>query len=183
MVPDGENAALPPARRALRDLITLAWQAAGSAGSLPAIDEGERPPVEVAHPADPAHGDLATNLALKLARPMRRSPLAIAESLAAALRTVSATTPGGGPPLLAEVSAVAPGFVNVRLSPAWLEAAIDGALADGTRFGRLSQAQPRHINVEFVSANPTGPLHIGNARGAFVGDLLCRVLEGAGHQA
>ncbi len=182
MVSPGDTASAPSARRAVHDLLARAWQAAEADGALPVVSDAERPTIEVAHPADPAHGDLATNLALKLARPLRRSPLAIADALAAALRTESAVTAGGGPPLLSEASAVAPGFVNLRLSPAWLESAVDQALAAGARFGRLDQAHPRRINVEFVSANPTGPLHIGNARGAFVGDLLCRVLEGAGHE-
>ena len=182
MAAPGDTAPAPSARRAVQDLLARAWQAAEAGGALPAVPEAERPAIEVAHPADPTHGDLATNLALKLARPLRRSPLAIAETLAAALRTEAAATAGGVPALVAEVSAVAPGFVNLRLAPAWLEATIDAALAAGPGFGRLHQAQPRHVNVEFVSANPTGPLHIGNARGAFVGDLLCRVLEGAGHQ-
>ncbi len=180
MVPTGDTAALPSARRAVHDLLERAWLAAESGGALPGVPDADRPVIEVSHPADPAHGDLATNLGLKLARPMRRAPLAIAEALAAALRAESAAA--GGVPLLSDVTAVAPGFVNMRLAPGWLEATIDAGLAAGPGFGRLAQAHPRHINVEFVSANPTGPLHIGNARGAFVGDLLCRVLEGAGHQ-
>ena len=155
MVPTGDTASLPSARRAVHDLLERAWQAAESGGALPAVPDADRPVIEVSHPADPAHGDLATNLALKLARPMRRAPLAIAEALAAALRAESAAA--GGVPLLSDVTAVAPGFVNLRLAPAWLEATIDAALAAGPGFGRLHQAQPRHINVEFVSANPTGP--------------------------
>ena len=70
----------------------------------------------------------------------------------------------------------------MRLAPAAVESAVDAALAAGSRFGHVPAAHPRHVNVEFVSANPTGPLHIGNARGAFVGDLLCRVLEAAGQR-
>ena len=87
--------------------------------------------------------------------------------------------PGGA---FAEVSVAAPGFLNLRLSSTWLEALLDEAMAAGEAFGRVGPDEPRHINVEFVSANPTGPLTVGNARGAFVGDLLCRVLEGGGHR-
>ena len=76
----------------------------------------------------------------------------------------------------------APGFLNIRLAPAFVEAAADAARRAGDGFGRVAAALPQSVNVEFVSANPTGPLHIGNARGAFVGDLLCRVLEAAGHR-
>ena len=181
MVPPGDPPPTSSARRAVHDRLVRAWHAAEAAGTLGAVADAERPAIEVTRPADPAHGDLATNLALKLARPLRQPPLAIAQALAAALRAEPAGATEGAP-LLAEVTAVAPGFVNVRLAPVWLEAAIDAALAAGPGFGRLRQARPRHVNVEFVSANPTGPLHIGNARGAFVGDLLCRVLEGAGHE-
>ncbi len=106
---------------------------------------------------------------------MRRSPLQIAEALADALRTA----PAGD--ALSEVTVAPPGFLNMRLSAPWLERVLDEARAAGDDFGRVHQQQPLHFNVEFVSANPTGPLHVGNARGAFVGDLLCRVLEGAGH--
>jgi len=74
-----------------------------------------------------------------------------------------------------------PGFLNLRLDPAWVAGQVAVILDAGADFGRVRTAQPRRINVEFVSANPTGPLTVGNARGAFVGDLLCRVLEGVGH--
>ncbi len=73
-----------------------------------------------------------------------------------------------------------PGFLNLRLSASWLETVLDEAAAAGPAFGQVRSGSPRHVNVEFVSANPTGPLTVGNARGAFVGDLLCRVLEGGG---
>ncbi|HXX61520.1 MAG TPA: arginine--tRNA ligase [Candidatus Sulfotelmatobacter sp.] len=180
MAPPHDPALAPSARRAVQHLLARAWEAAEAAGLLPALADDERPVIEVARPADPAHGDLATNLAFKLARPMRRSPLAVAETLVKALPAAAGSP--GEIPLLSDVGAVAPGFINVRLASGWLEAAVDAALAAGPRFGHLDQARPRHVNVEFVSANPTGPLHIGNARGAFVGDLLCRVLEGAGHE-
>ena len=75
-----------------------------------------------------------------------------------------------------------PGFLNMRLADGALEELVAGILANPGAWGRTRAAHPRHVNVEFVSANPTGPLHIGNARGAFVGDLLCRVLEAAGHE-
>ena len=99
-----------------------------------------------------------------------------AESLADARWT-------NGEPLFATVTAAPPGFVNFRLSDAALEAVVERVLADPTTWGRVPAEKPERIDVEFVSANPTGPLHIGNARGAFVGDLLCRVLEAAGHEA
>ncbi len=163
-------------RSRVRARIAAAWEAAVSEGLLPALEAETRPAVEVERPADPAHGDLSTNLALKLARPMRRSPLVIAEALAAALRAEATSTR-----TFESVVVAAPGFVNLRLSPAFLETVLDEARAAGPGFGRVRAEHPRRIDVEFVSANPTGPLTVGNARGAFVGDLLCRVLEGGGH--
>ena len=163
-------------RSRIRAVIAEAWAQAVEAGALPEIDAGQRPDIEVERPGNPDHGDLATNLAMKLARPMRRSPLQIAEALAAGLRAVPAGV------ALSDIGVAAPGFLNVRLSPAWLESVLNEARAAGEGFGRVEPERPLHVNVEFVSANPTGPLTVGNARGAFVGDLLCRVLEGGGHR-
>ena len=163
-------------RSRIRDLVDEAWARATESGALPEVEPAARPSFEVERPTNPDHGDVSVNLAMKLARPMRRSPLQIAEALAVSLREGPAGT------ALSEVTVAPPGFVNMRLSPAWLERVLDEARAAGDDFGRVDQQQPRHYNVEFVSANPTGPLHVGNARGAFVGDLLCRVLEGAGHE-
>ncbi len=162
-------------RSRVHDLIEEAWVQATESGALPPVPSDVRPDFEIERPANPDHGDLAANLAMKLARPLRRSPLQIAEALADAMRTVPSAA------ALSEVVVAPPGFLNMRLSAGWLEGILDEARAAGDDFGRVAQAAPRHFNVEFVSANPTGPLHVGNARGAFVGDLLCRVLEGAGH--
>jgi len=162
-------------RTRIRALVEEAWAHATAAGALPAVETDQRPVIEVERPSNPDHGDLAANLALKLARPMRRSPLQIAEALAASMRTLAAGE------AVSEVAVAPPGFLNMRLSTTWLEDVLDEARAAGDDFGRVEQDRPRHFNVEFVSANPTGPLHVGNARGAFVGDLLCRVLEGGGH--
>ncbi len=163
-------------RSRIRDLIDAAWIEATESGALPAVEADVRPDIEVERPANPEHGDVAANLAMKLARPMRRSPMQIAEALADAMRTVP------GREALVDVAVAPPGFLNMRLSRSFLEGILDEARAAGDGFGRVAQEHPRHYNVEFVSANPTGPLHVGNARGAFVGDLLCRVLEGAGHK-
>ena len=135
--------------------------------------------VEVQRPANPDHGDLATNIALKLAKPMRRAPLEIASAVAAELNRES-TAGASGTPVASAVTAP-PGFINLHLADAALDAVLAGILAEPASWGRIESAAPRRINVEFVSANPTGPLTIGNARGAFVGDVLCRILEGVGH--
>jgi arginyl-tRNA synthetase len=119
---------------------------------------------------------MASNLALKLAKPLRLPPMAIATAIADALRHADESG------LLEGVDVAPPGFINVRLAPGSLEKGLDLARSDGPAFGRVEAGRPTRINVEFVSANPTGPLTIGNARGAFVGDLLSRVLEAAGHR-
>jgi arginyl-tRNA synthetase len=170
-----DGAPVPSVRSRVRHIVADAWEHASASGSLPTVTAEARPDIEIERPADPSHGDLATNLAMKLARPMRRSPLQIAEALAASLRELTAGH------ALSEVQVAAPGFINLHLSPAWLEDVLGEARAAGASFGRVIQERPLHLNIEFVSANPTGPLHVGNARGAFVGDLLTRVLEGGGH--
>ncbi len=132
--------------------------------------------VDVERPAKPEHGDLATNLALRLARPLGLTPRAIAEAIAACLGNGGGTA--NGP--IASASVAGPGFINLRFTDAAIEAGLAVALAAPASWGRTTAGQGRYVNVEFVSANPTGPLTIGNARGAFAGDLLCRVLEAGG---
>ena len=164
-------------RARVREAIEAAWAAAVDAGELPAIpDDQAAPAIETERPAKAEHGDLATNLAMKLARPLRRPPLAIAEAIVGRLAAASAVP--GSP--IASAAAAAPGFINLHLSDVVLEETIDAILAEPTSWGRVAAIRPRSVNVEFVSANPTGPLTIGNARGAFIGDLLCRILEAGG---
>ena len=169
-----------PVRTQVRDAVERAWQRAVATGALPAADAAgdPLPPVEIERPAKPEHGDLASNLAMKLARPYRRAPLDIARAVAAELATEAADPSAASPIASAEVAP--PGFLNLRLADRVLETTIDSVLADPAGWGRVPPVRPRKVNVEFVSANPTGPLTIGNARGAFVGDLLCRVLEAGG---
>ena len=180
-LPSSPVAVPPTIRSAVRDAIQEAWALAVASGSLPEIPEGApTPTVEVDRPADPAHGDLATNLAMRLARPYRMAPLAIATVLADALTQAAAKNPGTTSIAAADVAP--PGFLNIQLADPALERLVDHALAEPGGWGRVAVPSPRVVNVEFVSANPTGPLHIGNARGAFVGDLLCRILEAGGQQ-
>ena len=168
--------AAPEAIRArVRAAVERAWADAVVTGSLPAVeDAAATPAVEIERPANAAFGDFATNLAMKLARPLRRSPLDIAEALAASLRGAA----GAG--LIASAEVARPGFLNLRVTDAAYEGLVAGILAAPAAWGRIPVVNPRRVNVEFVSANPTGPLTVGNARGAFVGDLLCRVLEAGG---
>jgi arginyl-tRNA synthetase len=173
---------MPTLRDAVRDAVDRAWDRAIADGALPPRPEAsDAPQVEVERPADPTHGDFSTNLAMKLARPYRRPPFEIAGALVEALRAGSS---GDGPDagLIASADAAMPGFVNLRLADAALERLVARIDADPATWGRAPGSNGRKVNVEFVSANPTGPLHIGNARGAFVGDLLCRVLEAGGQR-
>jgi arginyl-tRNA synthetase len=171
----------PTLRGAVRRAVERAWARAIASGALPGLPEGsESPAVEIEQPGNPDHGDAATSLALKLARPYRRAPLEIAQALADELAREAAGSPASTP--VGSVDVAAPGFVNIRFADRALEAVVEGILAAPDRWGRVAAAAQRNINVEFVSANPTGPLTVGNARGAFVGDLLCRVLGAAGHR-
>ena len=159
-------------RDALRASLSDALSRAIEAGEL-TLPPGAHPIFSVERPARPEHGDYATNLAMQLAPLARSAPMRIAEVLRRHLRP-----PDG----VAEVSVAPPGFLNLRLDPGWVAGQVAAIREAGDSFGRVRVPSPRRINVEFVSANPTGPLTVGNARGAFVGDLLSRVLEGVGHE-
>lgn len=164
-------------RTAVRQAVERAWDSAVASGALAAVGGAtEGPTVEVERPANLQFGDFTTNLAMKLARPLRRAPLEIAETLASALRA------GPDAALFTSVDVARPGFLNLRVANTAYEALVAGILAAPEQWGRIPAVTARRVNVEFVSANPTGPLTVGNARGAFVGDLLCRVLEAGGQQ-
>src|SRR6056297_2809582 len=128
--------------------------------------------VAVEPPRDPAHGDMATNAAMVLAKPAGRKPRDIAEVLAGQL---------ADDPRIASAEVAGPGFLNLRLaSGTWRELVL-AALDRGDAFGRSTLRQGRKVNVEFVSANPTGPMHVGHTRGAVFGDALARLLDFTGH--
>ncbi|HSK52047.1 MAG TPA: arginine--tRNA ligase [Clostridia bacterium] len=168
-----------PLRTLVRGAVERALARSVTTGRLPAAASvADAPAVEIERPADSRHGDFASSIALKLARPCRMAPLAIAAALSEELEREIEAQPGSTP--IATVDVAPPGFLNVTLAERSLEELLDGILAAPADWGRVEPIRPRSVNVEFVSANPTGPLHIGNARGAFVGDLLCRVLEAGG---
>ncbi|MGH2499247.1 MAG: arginine--tRNA ligase, partial [Candidatus Limnocylindria bacterium] len=127
--------------------------------------------IEVERPADPAHGDYATNAALRLAKPLRRPPLEIAEAIRSRVAL-------GGP--IAAVEVAKPGFVNIRLSGPWLARQVDAIIEQGSAFGRSDRLAGQRIQVEYISANPTGPMTVANARGGPLGDVLANVLALAG---
>jgi arginyl-tRNA synthetase len=168
-------------RAEARRAVSAALDRSIAAGRLPDSAEAREVAVEVSRPSIPEHGDLASNVALRRAKPLRMAPPAIAAILADAIAEASAATPHGA---IASAEVAGPGFINLRFAVPALEAVIDGARSEAAGWGRVAAASApsRHVNVEFVSANPTGPLHVGNARGAFVGDLLSRVLEAGGQQ-
>ena len=160
-------------RADLRAAVETARDRAEAGGELRRQDGSAWPAISLERPGRPDHGDYATNAAMQLAPVVRDSPMRIAETLKQHL---------GLPTGIAEVSVAPPGFINMRLDPSWVAGQVGAILEAGPSFGGVRADHPRKINVEFVSANPTGPLTVGNARGAFVGDLLCRVLEGVGHE-
>ena len=129
--------------------------------------------VELERPRDPAHGDVATNLALTLAKSLRQKPRTVAERLLATLQL-----PQG---LVRKIEIAGPGFINFFLAEAQLASVLQTVLAAGDRYGRSDVGQGRSVNVEFVSANPTGPLHVGHGRGAALGDGIAALLEWTGH--
>ena len=122
-------------------------------------------------PKQAQHGDYACNLAMQLAKPLRRSPRDIAQALIAAL-------PASG--VVGKVEIAGAGFINVFITTAAKQSVVQAVLQAGSDYGRVNLGAGRKLQVEFVSANPTGPLHVGHGRGAAVGDCLCRLLDKAG---
>ncbi|KQT33454.1 arginine--tRNA ligase [Sphingomonas sp. Leaf412] len=151
--------------------VDAALDALTDAGTLPAgID---RRNVTVEPPRDPTHGDLATNAAMVLAKPAGTNPRQLAEALAARLREVDE---------VAGVTVAGPGFINLALRDDVWRREIEGIVAAGAEYGRSTTGAGRTVNVEYVSANPTGPMHMGHCRGAVVGDALSTLLEWGGHR-
>ncbi|WP_035383218.1 arginine--tRNA ligase [Ferriphaselus sp. R-1] len=128
-------------------------------------------PIVIERPKQAAHGDYACNLAMQLAKPLRKAPRDIANALIAALPQTD---------FIDKVEIAGAGFINVFIAPAAKRRVVAGVLQAGAGYGHVHVGQGRKIQVEFVSANPTGPLHIGHGRGAAVGDSLCRLLHAAG---
>ena len=128
--------------------------------------------VAVEPPRDPSHGDMATNAAMVLARPAGLAPRALAEMLAELLRAQND---------IADVEIAGPGFINMRLDAAFWPRVIRAVLEQGEDFGNLPPGSQGKVNVEYVSANPTGPMHVGHCRGAVFGDSLANLLENAGY--
>ena len=154
----------------IRIAVIAALEEMQTAGALPAGLAFDA--VAVEPPRDPAHGDMATNAAMVLARPAGVNPRVLADDLAARLRR-------DGRIALAEVAG--PGFLNLRLAPGVWQGVVKAALAEGPDYGRSELGAGARVNVEFVSANPTGPMHVGHVRGAVFGDALAALLDFAGY--
>ena len=151
--------------------LNLALDALVLAGDLPA--GLERHAITVEPPRDPSHGDLATNAAMVLAKPAGTNPRALAEKIAAELEKRDE---------VASVSVAGPGFINLTLTDDTWRGELMAILEAGDAYGRSTVGEGTTVNVEYVSANPTGPMHMGHCRGAVVGDALASLLEFAGHK-
>ena len=145
--------------------------ALAAAGDLPA--GLERRAITVEPPRDASHGDLATNAAMVLAKPAGTNPRALAERIAERLRMLDE---------VAAVSVAGPGFINLTLTDATWRGELSAIHAAGDAYGRSTAGEGTAVNIEYVSANPTGPMHMGHCRGAVVGDALASLLEFVGHR-
>ena len=159
-------------KASLRALIAQGIDALRSAGTLPA--DTATPDFVVERPKIREHGDFATNAAMQLAKAARSNPRAIATALVAALPASDE---------VAKVEIAGPGFINFHLSPGAYQREVATALAQGTAYGRNERGAGRTVGVEYVSANPTGPLHVGHGRAGAIGDCIARVLAANGWDA
>jgi arginyl-tRNA synthetase len=155
------TAAVLPVQRDLAGLFRAALVRAAAAGALD-LDPEAIPEPQLERPRLPEHGDWATNVALVLAKAAKAPPRAVAEAMV--------------------VEVAGPGFVNVRLDQRWFSGLVRRVLDEGKSFGVVDLGHGERVNVEFISANPTGPLHVGNARLAPMGDALANLLAATGHK-
>jgi arginyl-tRNA synthetase len=157
--------------RYFEERVQAALEALVGEGALPADLDFTR--VAVEPPRDPSHGDLSTNAAMVLAKPAGAKPRDLAELIAARLATEEAVM---------EVSVAGPGFINLRLDPSFWRSRIPDILRAGAAYGAGDLGAGQAVNVEYVSANPTGPMHVGHVRGAVFGDALANLLEKVGYR-
>lgn len=159
------------ARKDAARLVENAYQAAVASGALP---DCEIPEVAVEVPKDAGNGDWASTFAMQCAKPMRMAPKKIADAIVAHIALEGSC--------FSEIGVAGPGFLNFTLNKSWYAEAVSQAIVQGNSFGRSTAEKPEKIMVEFVSANPTGPMHMGNARGGVLGDCLAEVLAWAGNE-
>ena len=154
----------------LADLVAEALESAQAASVLPAAGEVD---IKIERPKLAEHGDFSTSLPLTLARTMRVPPIQIATAIVDAMPQDE---------MIGSVASAPPGFVNFTLSMHWLQSQVNIVRSLGEKFGAVDSGLGKSVQVEFVSVNPTGPLHVGHARGAVIGSSLANVLEAAGYE-
>ncbi|WP_341704766.1 arginine--tRNA ligase [Ferrovibrio sp.] len=159
-------------RRAVTAAIHTLSEQGVLAGELPQNKQGMAA-IAVEPPRDPSHGDLATNVAMVLGKPAKMAPRALAEAIKPLLEAH---------PAVEAVEIAGPGFINLRLAPSYWQQQIGVILRAGPAYGDSEMGQGQPVNVEYVSANPTGPMHVGHCRGAVFGDALAALLQKAGFQ-
>jgi arginyl-tRNA synthetase len=157
-------------RRRLIELLKQAAKKAQESGKLPEV---VLPEIVIEHPQNPEHGDYASSLPLKLARASGVNPLTIAEEIVGLVATTTEVS---------RVSVAPPGFINFTLSGSWLTGRVASILEAGDAYGNIDLGRGRRVQIEFVSVNPTGPLHVGHGRGAILGSTLANVLAAAGYK-
>jgi arginyl-tRNA synthetase len=156
-------------RQKIIGLLEQAAHKAQESGKLPAV---ALPEITIEHPQNPEHGDYASSLPLKLARATATNPLAIAEALVGLISSA---------PEIESVTVAPPGFINFTLKDSWLNQQVDLILKAGESYGNIDLGKGSRVQLEFVSVNPTGPLHIGHGRGAILGNTLANTLAAAGY--
>lgn len=154
-------------------LVHQALLAGQAAGELPAFAIPVESDIPVERPAQPDYGDFATPVAMQLARSARTNPRQIASAIVKHL-------PCGDGQLILRAEVAGAGFVNVVVNPSWLVDQVDRIVSQGKHFAAPQSVRPQNVLVEFVSANPTGPLTVGHGRGAVIGDTISRILEASG---
>ena len=159
------------ARAEATRVVEAAYQKAVAAGTLP---QGDIPPVAVETPKDAANGDWASTFPMQCAKPLHMAPRKIAEGIVENLDLSDSC--------FDTVTIAGPGFMNFTLNQSWYEKALRAVAQMGENYGRTQTQQPEKIMVEFVSANPTGPMHMGNARGGVLGDCLAAVFDWSGNK-
>ena len=157
-------------RQRLIELLTQAASKAQELGRLPPVAV---PEITIEHPQNPEYGDYASSLAMKLARTTGVNPLAIANEI------VGFVVPT---PEIDKITVAPPGFINFTLKSDWLTRQVDSILEAGDSYGNIDLGQDSRVQIEFVSVNPTGPLHVGHGRGAILGSTLANVLAAAGYR-
>jgi arginyl-tRNA synthetase len=157
-------------RQRIIELLTQAANKAQESGKLPSV---AIPEITIEHPQNPEHGDYASSLPLKLARATGTSPLTIAEELVGLMASA---------PEIESITVAPPGFINFTLKGDWLTKQVDSILQASESYGNIELGQGNRVQLEFVSVNPTGPLHVGHGRGAILGNTLANVLAAAGYK-